>query len=219
MRIVLPVVKFSTKTVELGRQKKSSESQTAKKLKPKLYATLAVLLLFSLAGLYVWRTLSSPNIGKVAITNSYPSPTARLPEYTTLTTNYYSLNYSESYTQQPAQLAPAGILDYKKLSKDLGAGAGFSNIEITIKTAPDGGITLDSTYDYYLKKQDRFKFSNKYYHGEAIVIVKNIKGPPETAGLWLHGSFLMIIKITTPDKQQAIDTELKDILSSVQWRQ
>lgn len=218
MRIVLPVIKFSTRAVEIGRRHKSHESQTAKKSKTKLYAVLAVLLLFGLAGLYVWRTLSSPNIGKVAITNNYPSPTARLPEYTTLTTNYYSLSYSESYTQQPAQLAPAGILDYKKLSKDLG-GAGSSIIEITVKSAPDGGITLDSTYDYYLKKQDQFKFSNKYYHGEAIVIIKNIKGPPETAGLWLHGSFLMIIKITTPDKQQAIDTELKDILSSVQWRQ
>lgn len=214
----MPVVKFSTKAVEIGRRPKNHESQTAEKSKRKLYAVLGVVLLLSLAGLYVWRTLSAPNIGKVAITNSYPSPTTRLPEYTTLTTNYYSLNYSESYIQQPTELAPAGVLDYKMLSRDLGGGAGFSIIEITVKSAPDGGITLDSTYDYYLKKQDRFKFSNKYYHGEAIVIVKNTKGPPETAGMWLHRSFLMIVKITTPDKQQAIDTELKDILSSVQWR-
>jgi hypothetical protein len=60
--------------------------------------------------------------------------------------------------------------------------------------------------------------SNALYQGEVVDIVKNTKGAPETAAMWLHGGFLMIIKLTTADKSQAISGELKDMLASVQWR-
>ncbi|MBX4197498.1 hypothetical protein KW801_03005 [Candidatus Saccharibacteria bacterium] len=177
----------------------------------------SILILLAIVSL-IWRNLSSPSVGQVAIANTPTGPTQKLPEYTTLSTNFYSLNYSQRYSQQATDIPPGGVLDQKVLSYKLGGQPGNSTIEVLIKSAPYGGITLDSTYDYYLKHQTQFKLSNKFYHGEAIDIARSTKSSPETTGMWLHDSFLMIVKITTPDKSQNIDGELKDILTSVQWR-
>jgi hypothetical protein len=211
VKLRVPVVKFSLKTIEVGRPE-GLHIKRRRKLQLISFSAVAVIAVAFL----VWHSLAGPNYGQVAVISPDTTPTTKLPEYTTLTTNYYSINYSQSYTQQPSDIPPAGILDQKILSHGAGQ-SGQSRIEIDIKAAPDGGITLDSTYDYYLKHQPQFKLSNKYYHGEAIDIARSTTGPPETAGMWLHGSYLMIVKITTPDNKQNIDGELKDLLSSVQW--
>ena len=214
----MPQVKVSFRAVELGGKSSSGSAKKSNKHR-RVWSTVAVLLFVVLAITFVWRSLSSPGHGNIAVLAEDTSNNSALPEYTTLTTNFYSLNYSGRYSQQPTDIPPAGVLDYKVLAFKLGGQPGQSKIEVLVKSAPYGGIVLDSAYDYYAKHQDRFKMSNEFYHGEAIDIARSTKGPPEAAGMWLHDGFLLIAKITTPDKVQNIDDELKDLLSSVQWRQ
>jgi hypothetical protein len=216
VKLRFPVVNFSLKTVEIGKTAQYGQ-RSAIWHKPPVLITATIVGLI-LVGALLWRSLNGPNYGQVAVLSPDTTPTTKLPEYTTLTTNYYSVNYSQRYSQTPSDIPPGGILDQKILAYNLGGQSGQSKIEIDIKAAPDGGITLDSVYDFYVKRLDRYKLTNKYYHGEAIDIARSVKGPPETAGMWLHGSFLMIIKLTTPDQKQNIDGELKDLLASVQWR-
>ena len=180
---------------------------------------MAVIFLLS-AGYWVWHGLGTPNHGTVAIIAPDTTSQTKLPEYTVLTTDFYSLDYSQRYSQVPTDIPGAGLLDQKVLAYKLGGQPGQSKIEVDIKAAPDGGITLDSSYIFYTKHSAQYKLSAKYYHGEAIDTARSQTSvPPETAGLWLHGSWLMIVKITTADPHQDIDTELKNILTSVQWRQ
>jgi len=220
MRLWVPLVKVGFKQVELGGKKRSSKpaKPPAPDFRRWLVPAAVTALMVGILG-YVWHSLGTPGYGDIATLSPETTNQSRLPEYTTLTTAIYSLNYSERYDQDPTDVPPAGIIDYKSLSYKLGGQPGRSQIQIIVKAAPYGGIVLDSTYDYYAKHLDKYKLSNKYYHGEAIDIARSKSGAPEAAGLWLHDSYLMVVKITTADKDQDIDTELKDILSSVQWRQ
>jgi hypothetical protein len=218
MRLRIPVIHF--KTVEIGGRRHTNYSVSQPRRRGrKLYIIGLILLLAVGASGFIWHNLKAPSEGQVALTNPDNSPHPKVSEYQTLETQYYSLNYSGSYTQQPTDLPPAGIIDHKVLSYPIADLSDSSTITVDIKAAPDGGITLDSTYDYYLKHQSQFSLSNKFYHSEAVDIARNKKGMPETTAMWLHGSFLMIIKLTTPSLHQDIDSELTDILASVQWRQ
>jgi hypothetical protein len=213
MRVVVPYLKFATKTIEVGRLTK----KTPKNAKWLVWLSGAIAVL-AVAGL-VWHNLSSPSNGQVALTTEDASPTTKLPEYTSLTTNYYTVNYSGRYSQQATDIPPAGILDQKILAYQLGGGAGQSQVEIDIKAAPDGGITQESNYISWIQHASQYQISNKLYKGEIVDLAKKTTGSPEQDALWLHNGFVMVIKITSPDRSQDISTELKDMLASVQWRQ
>jgi hypothetical protein len=218
VKLWVPVIKISKKPIVIGGFKPKSGTAGRGRLQ-KWALPGAIIVGILLIGGFIWHSLGTPNHGDIATIAADTTSQTKLPEYTTLTTNFYSLNYSQRYSQVPTDIPPAGVLDQKILSYKLGGQAGQSRIEIDIKAAPDGGITLDSTYDYYAKHLAQFKLDSKYYHGEAIDTARSQAGtPPEAAGLWLHGSWLMIVKITTDDPHQNIDAELKDLLSSVQWR-
>jgi hypothetical protein len=218
VKLWVPQVKVSFRTIELGKNSNSSTQKQPTRNK-KLLVSVCTALVVIFIGTIIWRSMASPGHGNIAVLAQDTSSNTPLPEYTSLTTNYYSLNYSERYAQVATDIPPAGVLDYKVLSYKLGGQSGESKVQILVKPAPYGGIVLDSTYDYYAKHQQRYKMSNEFYHGEAINVARNLKGSPEAASIWLHDGFLLIIKITTPDSQQSIDGELKDMLSSVQWRQ
>jgi len=222
VKLWVPVVKFRIKTIQLGAKSVNSSQIKSKPSPPnkrKLFIGLASAVILIIMVGFVWHTLNAPNYGDIAKISPETTSTTKLPEYTTLTTNFYTLNYSERYQQAASNIPPAGVLDQKILAYQLGGQPGQSKIEILVKAAPDGGVTLDSSYDYYLKHPEQFKLSNKYYHGEAVDIARSTKSvSPETTAIWLHDGYLMTIKITTADTQQDIDSELKDVLSSVQWR-
>lgn len=217
MKLWVPVLALSWKSIEIGKNHQPSGRHSKKWLKFGLPLGIVVLVLA--IGVLVWRNLSSPGYGQISVVKADTTPTTKLPEYTSLTTNFYSVNYSERYAQKPTDIPPAGVLDQKILTYKLGGQSGDSTIEINIKSAPDGGITQDGTYIYYQKHPSQYQLSNKLYQGEIVDLARNTSGQPEAAGLWLHGSYLMIVKLTTADKDQQIDNELKDLLSSVQWRQ
>jgi hypothetical protein len=222
VKLWVPVIKVSLRPVIIGGSgaKPATTAKKQVKLRSKRWILPAAgVIILLLAGYFIWHSLGTPSHGTVAVIAPDTNSQTKLPEYTTLTTNYYSLNYSLRYSQVPADIPAAGLLDQKILAYKLGGQPGQSKIEIDIKAAPDGGITLDSNYDYYMKHPAQYKLSAKYYHGEAIDIARSTKGAPETAGLWLHGSWLMIVRVTTADPHQNIDGELKDLLSSVQWRE
>lgn len=219
MRVRLPIIKFSVKTFELGNKHRRYYSDLPKKSRAKVYIVCSFIFLFFIFGIYVRHMLTSPNEGQVALPVQDNSAVPKIAEFQTLTTSFYSLDYSGRYSQQPTDINPAGVLDYKVLAYSIDSQSKPSKIEITIKHAPDGGITLDSSYDYYQKHPDQYKLSNQLSRGEIIDIAKNTKVNPEIAGMWLHNNLLMIVKITTPDTHQNIETELKGILSSVQWQQ
>lgn len=227
----MPVVTFSTRTVEVGwfgapaaSKKKSSKktvsnskaTKTIKRQPNKLWLIAAgsFLLAFIILGL-VWRTFTGPNYGQVAKFSQEATSKTALPNYTTLSTNYYSLNYPENYSQAGADISPAGVLDQKTLvSPD-----GQTKAVISINAAPYGGITLDSGYQNLVKQSDRYKFTNQYYHGEAIVIASGTKPPSESAALWLHNGFILTIKLSSATASQAtLEQQLKDMLASVQFQ-
>jgi len=213
----VPVIKFSKKPVVIGAAKPKTGSAKSRQLN-RWALPAGIIVGILLIGGFIWHSLGTPNHGDIAVVAPDTGPHTALPEYTTLNTSYYSLDYSQRYSQLPTNVPLPGLVDQEILIHKL-FGSGQSKIEVDIKAAPDGGITLDSTYDYYAKHQTQFKLGSKYYHGEAIDTARSLPGAaPEAAGLWLHGSWLMIVKITTPDTHQNIDQELKDLLSSVQWR-
>jgi hypothetical protein len=215
----VPVIKFSKRQVTIGGGRAEPNSAAHQRRLKRWFLPASGIILLLLAAGFIWHNLSTPNHGDIAVIAPDTTAQTKLPEFTTLTTNFYSLNYSERYSQVPTDLTPAGLLDQKVLAYNLSGQSGQSKIEVDIKAAPDGGITLDSTYDFYVKHLTQYKLSNKYYHGEAIDIARSVKGvPPETTGMWLHGSWLMVVKLTTADPHQNIDGELKDLLASVQWR-
>ncbi|MBX4201412.1 hypothetical protein KW803_00750 [Candidatus Saccharibacteria bacterium] len=221
MKLWVPVVSF--KQIDLSSKKHTRGAKTKSAFifrRSRLFVPAAAVLVVALLIGLVWRNLSSPNHGQIAVLSAETTPDTKLPEFTTLTTGFYSFNYSQRYNQIPTDIAPAGILDQKILAYKLGGQPGQSKIEAIIKAAPYGGITLDSTYDYYLKHGAQYKMSNRLYGGEIVDIAKSKKGqPPETIALWLHNGFLLTVKLTTADVQQKIDGELNDVLSSVQWRE
>lgn len=220
MKLWVPVIKL--KPVQIGSKNMQASKKTDEphiKRQRKAVWLLAGGLGILLIAILVWRYFSSPNYGQVAVINNQTTPDTHLPEYTALSTNFYTLNYSQRYNQVPTDIAPPGVLDQKILAYQLGGQPGKSQIEINIKAAPYGGIVLDKTYDYYTKHPNQYQLSNNLYQGELVDIAKSKTGKPEAVGMWLHGSFLMTVKITTPDKDQDIDGELKDLLASVQWRE
>lgn len=216
----MPVVKFSKRQITIGGGSgpRAASGKAAKTWYRRRLLPVGGIIILLLAGYLIWHSLGTPGYGTVAVISPDTTSQTKLPEYTTLTTDFYSLDYSERYSQVPTDIPPAGLLDQKILAYKLGGQPGQSQIEVDIKAAPDGGITLDSSYDFYAKHLAQYKLSAKYYHGEAIDIARSQGNtPPETAGLWLHGSWLMIVKVTTADRHQDIDTELKNVLTSVQW--
>lgn len=218
MRIVLPIVKFGTKTIELGgRQRVDTSGQKNRLIK--FGMPLSVFLLVSLVGIFIWRKLSAPSYGQVAVVSPYTSPVTKLADYTTLSTSYYSLNYSKRFSRQPADIAPAGILDRQQLVYNQPNGSLSSRVQIDIKAAPLGGITQDSVYMYYQKRPNQYNLSNALYRGEIVDIAKNSRGGPEVVAMWLHGSWLMIIRSTSTDKSEPLSSEMKGMLSSLQWRE
>lgn len=221
MKLWVPVVKFSVRQIEFGNNNapgRVSTRWTGRLNRKRNYILPGVILGAALLIFMIWHSINGPNYGQVAIIGPDTTTASKLPEYTTLTTNYYSLNYSQRYHQVPTDIAPAGLLDQKVLAFQLGGQTGQSEIEVDIKAAPYGGITLDNTYDFYAKHPMQYKMSNKFYRGEAVDIARSIKGQPETTAMWLHNGFIMVAKITTADAKQNINTELMDLLSSVQWR-
>ena len=112
-----------------------------------------------------------------------------------------------------------GDVAYYKLeaqAKDLSEES-LGEIEVILRLAPDGGITLDKDYQAYLKDTNNYRMFNKFYHGEAIDIAVKTTGGTDQTALWLHGKYLLAVKIHKKANQVQLDSELKDILTSIQW--
>lgn len=221
MKIRVPVVTFSTRVIEIGGLPSKASGKTkpgakSKKLSRNWLIAGAVVVILLVFALSLWRGISGPNYGDIAKISQDTSRNTALPSYTTLSTNYYTVNYPENYKQQASDINPAGVIDKKTLASH----DGQTTIDITVKAAPYGGITEDSNYMFYVKNQPKYKLSNKYYHGEAVDLASSTVKPAEAAGMWLHNGFVITVKVASANlSQRAVDQRLKDLLTSIQFQQ
>jgi hypothetical protein len=181
---------------------------------------VAVILVFVVAGLawLFWHILNSPSYGEIKVASSSPNSKLVLPEYTTLQNDYFTLDYSKRYTAVPVEVGGGDVAYYKLVAqpKDISADP-LGEIEVILRLTPDGGVTLDKDYQLYSKDTKNYRMFNKYYHGEAIDIAAKTTGGTDQIALWLHGKYLLAVKVHKKANQAQLDSELKDILTSVQW--
>lgn len=174
-----------------------------------------VLLVIYLVIVLARHHLNSPAKGTVIESPSATPTVKNTTDYTSLQTSYYSLLYPSDFLPS-LQKSPEAFLDYKPFAANAES-AKPSTLEIYVKPAPNGGISLDSEYKAIQSQHNIYKLSSAYYHGELVDIASRTSGGNERIALWMHNNYLLVIKISSPDKSLDIDKQLKTILSSQQW--
>src|SRR5437868_6046840 len=97
VKLRVPVV--SLKTIEVGKPHQAGQKPAIWRKPPVLITASAIGLI--LLSILIWHSLNGPNYGQVAVLSPDTTPTTKLPEFTILTTSYYSVNYSQRYNQVP----------------------------------------------------------------------------------------------------------------------
>ncbi len=185
----------------------------------KTTVTIACLVVGGLLFYGAWHFLNSPAKGTIKLTPATPQSRQLLPEYESLNNDYFKLNYSGKYSSVPVTATASEIVRYslQETPKDPSEKPKGS-LSIVLRHAPPGGITLDNDYQKYFKQRKDYKFSNKYFHGEAIDLAVKQNGGTDQVALWLHGPYVLAINLTKNQTNKDLDNELKDILTSVQWQ-
>ena len=188
-----------------------------KKFKRSLIAVVIIIVITTPLYLFV-RNLNSPSYGQIKPV--LPSQTMVISDasYSSLTTSYFSLNYLDSYKLQAKLAANSGLLDHKVLVKSLTAPAGgTATLDISIKNLTPGNLVVDPNYTQYQTDPKHWNLSRKFYQSEPVDLAASISGPNQRGALWEHGNYLLVIRLSSDDPKQDLATEMKDILSSVQW--
>jgi hypothetical protein len=175
----------------------------------KKVAVLIVVVVLAVLVLYFIHLGSSPNEGKIKI-NTVESADGSPIQYATLNTSYFSLLYPDKYTVVQDQPSVDYLVSYKSSTNS------EQSLEITLKNAPDGGIVPSKEYQAY-SKSSLYKMSNKFYGSETVDLAFNGKGKEEAA-LWLHGKYLLAIKMKDDLSEAGLKKQMNDMLASVVWR-
>jgi hypothetical protein len=177
--------------------------------------SLAVVILLGFI-VYLIHHANSPATGTVAVnTKANESAITDSTDYSTINNEFFSLLYpSDLNPDFPAQ-QPTGTLAYNFLAKRDAKQNVTDSLEVYVRPLPAGGVTLDSDYHTYLSQPEIYKLSQKFVRGEVVDIATKNKDLPERDALWVHGKYLLILKLKGNDKS-TLDTQFNTILKSTQ---
>jgi len=184
----------------------------------KILVILAVAIFLLILFKYALHVMSSPAVGTVTLAKTTEKSQVLKDDtnYSSLSNDYYSLLYPSGLTADFPDVKPAGAIAYNFLSIRDNKHDVRNSLEVYIKNLPNGGITLDSDYKNYQSQQKLYKLSSKYMGGELVDVASRNSGTIERGGMWVHGNYVMIIKLKGTDKSDT-DTQFTTILKSVQW--
>jgi hypothetical protein len=186
-----------------------------KRLRKFLIVALIVLLMGWLV-VYTVHKLNSPANGTISVSHTNSAAITDSTDYSTLNNDYFSVLYPSELTPDFAQQKSSAYLVYNFMSKRDAAQNLTDSLEIYVKTLPYGGVAADSDYRSYQSQPGLYKLSQKFIRGELVDVATRDAGSNERVGLWVHGNYLMILKLKSTTKD-GIDTKFTTILKSIQW--
>jgi hypothetical protein len=178
-------------------------------------SSLGVVILLGFV-LYLIHHANTPASGTVAVnTKAGESAITDSTDYSTINNEFFSLLYpSDLNPDFPAQ-QPTGTLAYNFFAKRDAKQNITDSLEVYARLLPAGGVTLDSDYHAYLSQPEIYKLSQKFVRGEVVDVATKNKELLERNALWVHGRYLLILKLKGSDKS-TLDTQFNTILKSTQ---
>lgn len=182
--------------------------------KRRLFAAVIIILGGSLA--YFIHVINSPAEGIIKV-STVESPIVQTgsQNYQNLSTPYFTLLYPGEYPLKPGSANSPNILSYQA-SGHLQNQTNTGTLVIELRRTPAGGITTDYEYKAFQSQPKVYKWSQKFYGAEIVDIATRQAGGEENA-LWLHGNYLLSVRLNAGLTAKALDQVVKDIISSVQW--
>jgi hypothetical protein len=178
---------------------------------------VAVVAILVILVVYIMRQANSPAVGTVAINDKQSTaPITDSTDYSTLNNEYFSLLYPSDLSPDFADQKPANTLAYNFVAKRDAAQNITASLEAYARPLPNGGVTLDADYHNYQSQPELYKLSQKFIRGEVIDVATRDKGVHERGAMWVHGKYLLIMKLKGADKD-TLDTQFTTILKSIQW--
>lgn len=179
---------------------------------------LLILVVVSLGAalFYFIRNINSPAYGTISVPRSDNAVITDSTNYSTLNNDYLSLLYPSDLTPDFPQQKSSLYLVYNFVTKKDPTQNLTDSLEIYVKSLPFGGLVTDADYHYYQSQPKLYKLSQKFTRGEAVVVATRDSGSVERVAMWVHGNYLMIMKLKSITKD-GIDTRFTTILKSTQW--
>ena len=166
---------------------------------------------------WVWHYANSPAVGTVAIKkNDNPNVSDSTTKFATLANGYFSLLYPTYLNPDLVSQETKDTFTYDYFSRRDDSHKVKESLEVYLKKLPDGGLTLDQDYKNYVSQPKQYKLVNKYYGGELVSLAIRNSGAVERNAMWVHGDYLLIVKMTGADKDDT-EADVETILKSVQW--
>lgn len=196
--------------------KSPKKTETAKPWSFKKRVLLAVSAMALLGIGYFIYFINSPSDADIKVANVESPVESSAASYLPLETPYFKLLYPGDYSLSAAQTAAPQIVSFKGAAADTTPDKP-QDLEISLKTAPYGGIVLDGDYRTYLAQPKQYQLSRRFFGAEIVDVAARISGN-EVNALWLHGKYILVIKLRAQLEPKDLDQRLQDMLSSVQWQ-
>jgi hypothetical protein len=135
----------------------------------------------------------------------------------TLTTQYYSTEYSARYTTLTKPDNSASLDAQILTAREKGKSGTSSSLALTVVNLPAGGVTEDSSYHLFKSQPNVYKLEEETINGEPVHVGIRTDQGYEKTYLWPHGKYLLTVVLTTFAPSPDTDSELLAMLQHVKW--
>lgn len=166
--------------------------------------------------------LNAPSIGTIQNTGtSTVPPPATTPASRTLTGKYIQFKYPsafvaiESNTVKP----PPGLLAYHILTAPASGPYQSTQLAVSVRELPAGGLADDSNYRHYNGTAEHFDKQTVAYGSDQVTVFRAQDEAYSAILFWPHGKLLAIVALTSslgdPDE---LDKALSQVQQTFTWR-
>lgn len=182
----------------------------------RLVITLLVVLVgCTTAAGYLAHGLTGPAAGAVVSKQSGDDRQSQPAGNYTLSGDYLSFSYPNSFTASPDQQLSSGMLQQNKL---LSTSGGSKSLVVTVTSLPSG--QLDDDPSFYMRSLHPQTYQlTKQTIGDDQVVIASRQGSFEEVAFWPHAGKLATIALsgTTTNQADALAT-FNQIVQSVGWQ-
>jgi hypothetical protein len=169
--------------------------------------------------------VTAPVSGRIVPVDAKPSKPLKQAKTAvtsqTLSSPYFSLVLPPGFEKQTSGQLPPGLLYQQNVIKPSAFGSII--VSIAIRPMPEGGMSVDSSYNLRVWQADRYHLSHQTLNGD-LVSTFNDSRQASVVAFWPHGSQLASISLNSglnnpaSDDNKSIVSALQTIISAWQWQ-
>lgn len=198
-----------------------SRSHKARKRNKKLFKATAIFVtgVALLLALLSIRSLNSPSSGNIINpTNNTDASKTRQKALTKVEVsgNYINFEYLDSFRALPAEKPVASQLEtFKFVTKS----APFWELSLSVRQLPSGKLTDDGSYNLRATNTETFKKEQLLINDDWVTVFSDTRSEFSKVGFIEHKNMLLSVALTGTGDALKMQKMLKDILSSIKWKQ